>query len=508
MSKRVLLINPSLPSRKIDHPVNYLDTIIAVERGMIDKFIFDHFIWPQYKALGIERTFHQYPEQTASLGLLSLAAVLREANHYVDYVQVNIDRSNIPHIIERAAQYDIVGATAICTTIEQSLKILLAIKKRYGDDVTTVIGGPHVSYLDWKDIGNMTGIDILVRGEGEETIIRIAMNPTSADNLCDIEGIEFRNGNKIIRNPGINILSEQRLQRLPAPAYDLITDLENTQLYVQFSRGCDHHCFFCSENVKKRHFTGKQIETILYALEGVRKRNLIFVVDSTASGSPIFIDSFTKAVESSETTNYFNIQTRINGLSTATLQRMYRAHVVNYFFGIENTSDSVLKVVNKMVTWQDILSGLQIVRAFFMKLGYKIPPYRANFIQGLPGDDDEQRAVNLERRRYLLRNCLVMMVDDSLFQPTPGSTFYKYPQKFKLVIPAGCRTMQRGSLPRYNFHDTSMSQNSLFLHHLQMRQTTNDMLVDKFGLDEIRKTMETILHKGDTPERLVHYVRC
>jgi len=147
MSKKILLINPALPARTIDHPANYMDTIIAEECNLIERCIFDRFTWPKYQALGIEKTFRHYLEHTASLGLLSLAAVLRKNGHDVDYVQIRSDRSNLPHIIEQAAQYQIAGATAICTTIRQSLDVLSAIKKKYAYRVTTMIGGPQVSHL-------------------------------------------------------------------------------------------------------------------------------------------------------------------------------------------------------------------------------------------------------------------------------------------------------------------------------------------------------------------------
>ena len=281
-----------------------------------------------------------------------------------------------------------------------------------------------------------------------------------------------------------------------------------SRYYIECARGCNYNCFFCSEHPRIRYFTSRQIETNLRILEKYRKRNLIFVIDSNFISSSEFLEYFEKAVELSGTTNFFYVQTRIEGVNNVTLQRLYQAHVVNYFFGIENTSDRVLKASNKRNTWEAILKGLRVVYDFFTERGYEVPPYRANFIQGLPGEDNTQGALNLERRRYLLANKLMTIVHDNIFQPTPGSVFHTYPHKYGLKLPAGYRTTERWALPEYEFQDACMSQVSLFLYHLQMRQTVNDILITRFGLDRIKKAVQMTLHTGHYPETHVHHTRC
>lgn len=491
MKKRILFINPALPDRNVDHPINYLDTIIANERDMIEQSVFKQYIWPKYKALGIEKTFRHYSKYTASLGLLSLAAVLRKNGHEVGYVQIRSDGSNLGDIIEQAAHYHIVGATAICTTIQQALDILSGIKAKYAHKITTILGGPHISHLKWNEIGNMDGIDMLVRGEGEIAINKIASDPTSTDQLNTIEGLEFRNGEQIIKTTDLTRISEQALQKLPVPAYDLIPEPESTQFYIENARGCNHNCFFCSEHPKIRYFTTRQIETNLLTLEKYRSKNLIFVIDNNFISSDAFLHHFEKAVKQSGITNYFYVQTRIESVNMATLKRLYNSHVINYFFGIENTSDQVLKTSNKRITWDDILKGLQAAYDFYTETGYEVPPYRANFIQGLPGEDSVQSLLNMKRRRYLLDNRLITVVHDNIFQPTPGSLFYKNPDKYGLKIPAGYRTSIRWAMPEYEVKAPGMSRISLFLYHLQMRQAVNDVLISRFGLEKIRKQAQS-----------------
>ena len=78
----------------------------------------------------------------------------------------------------------------------------------------------------------MSGVDIVMRGEGEDAVAKIAAAPASADHLHTIEGLEFRNGGQIVRTSGTTWLPEHALQQLPVPAYDLVPDSENTQIYI------------------------------------------------------------------------------------------------------------------------------------------------------------------------------------------------------------------------------------------------------------------------------------
>lgn len=507
MSKRVLLINPALPPRQVQHPANYLDCVIAAERGMVDKALFEQFVWPRYQALAIEKTFHHYPEQTASLGLLSLASVLRSEGHDVKYVQVTTDPDNSSAIVDESDTYDFVGITAICTTIEQSLGILSRIKSNH-PRVTTALGGPHVTHLAPRDIGDLSSVDVVVRGEGETVLPRI-LHDLSRDSLCQLPGLDVRTLHGLVTTSGTNVLTTAELQILPAPAFDLVPELEHTQIYLQFSRGCHHRCCFCSETGAFRMFSTRQITEMLDALEMIRQHNLVFIVDSTFISSPQFVSNVCDAIHASRTTNYFSVQTRIDSVSLEALRRLYDAQIINFFFGVENTSEPVLRTANKKLDWDAIVRGFTVARSFFVdEQKYDVPPYRANFIQGLPGEATEERYENLLRRKQLLDSGLVLNVNDSIFQPTPGSVFWRNASVYGLALPTPYRPTLRGAVPDYRFDNAEMSPLGVFLHHLEMRQSANQALIQQFGLRSIHDATAAALTKGTVPASSHEYVKC
>lgn len=502
---KILLINPALPGRSSDNPAHFLQSVIADERDRINRNLFERHTRPRYAELGIVKTFYDYPGYTASLGLLSLAAVLRRAGHQVDYVQLSRANSSandcgldVATTVTRAGAYELVGITALCTNIDVALGVLSAIKSHHGDRVYTVIGGPEVSEAD-GELGDMSGVDYLVKGEGELIFPELVGRLERGESVADLAGIRYRTDAGLLDNPGFHKLSTDELQQIPAPAYDLIGDDPNTQIYAQFARGCDFRCRFCSEGPGTRYFSQAQMEASLRALESYRSANLVFVIDDNFGGptSKAFLEDFERAVAGSQTSNFFYVQTRVKGLTEDKLERYYESRVINYFFGIESTSDHVLKVSNKHTTWDEILTGLRIVRDFFAHKGFALPPYRCNFIQGLPGESTEISFENLARRQKLLDEGLMVTVHDNIFHPVPGSVFYERPRKYGIQLPRSFRTGLRWALP--NYEGTAMSRTALFLHHLQMRQLVNDALIERHGLGDVaRATRARLAGDRDT----------
>ena len=111
--------------------------------------------------------------------------------------------SGFKKVADFASKIDptIVGITATTATIENSLKYIKAIKKVLPNTLT-IIGGPHVTFLPVETLKSEDSLDIVVIGEGEETIVEIAekYKNDKMKNLSEIKGIFYRNNDKIKQN--------------------------------------------------------------------------------------------------------------------------------------------------------------------------------------------------------------------------------------------------------------------------------------------------------------------
>ncbi len=96
-------------------------------------------------------------------------------------------------------------------------------------------------------------IDVVVHGEGEQTIIEVvaALRSATANDLRRVRGISFREGEELVFTGHRAPLPD--LDSLPMPAYDLLPmdaygrESRNHPALasIELSRGCTHACEFC-----------------------------------------------------------------------------------------------------------------------------------------------------------------------------------------------------------------------------------------------------------------------
>jgi radical SAM superfamily enzyme YgiQ (UPF0313 family) len=135
-----------------------------------------------------------------------------------------------------ASAPDILGFSCYIWNIHIILPLVSAVKKII-PDVTVILGGPEVSY-DAEQVLEQTPADIVVLGEGEETLRQILTDKP----LCMIKGIIYRNeNNQIITNP---LREKLFVSDIPFP-YNEENLPQNKIIYYESSRGCPFSCGYC-----------------------------------------------------------------------------------------------------------------------------------------------------------------------------------------------------------------------------------------------------------------------
>ena len=184
-------------------------------------------------------------------GLAQLAAILEEENTEVDIIDCNasgLDWFKLEEYIDKS-QPDIVGATAITPFFNQALQVA-ELAKKVNPAIITILGGPHVTFTAEETLCQHPEVDIIVLGEGEQTLVDLIHCLQMHGDLSCIRGIAFRNGNKFIQTPSQALID---VDKLPLPAYHLLPmEKYYFNIFGKFStvlssRGCPHRCTFCSE---------------------------------------------------------------------------------------------------------------------------------------------------------------------------------------------------------------------------------------------------------------------
>jgi radical SAM superfamily enzyme YgiQ (UPF0313 family) len=134
------------------------------------------------------------------IGLAYLAAVLERSSHEVKILDCPTLRINYEQLKKKIGDFDpeVAGITSMTPTINSAFAAAHAVKE-VKSDAMVVIGGPHATFMDEQILSDVADIDIVVRGEGEQTITEVVQKYANHEKLCDVAGITFRKKDEIIR---------------------------------------------------------------------------------------------------------------------------------------------------------------------------------------------------------------------------------------------------------------------------------------------------------------------
>src|SRR4030043_248157 len=114
--------------------------------------------------------YTRYPQPP--LGLALIAAILEKEGYKVTLLDANATGLSPEEAAKAVHDTDIVGITAMTPTIGTALSIAHHLK-RENPGLTIVFGGPHVTLLPDETLASSPDVDIIVRGEGDKTVIEL-----------------------------------------------------------------------------------------------------------------------------------------------------------------------------------------------------------------------------------------------------------------------------------------------------------------------------------------------
>jgi methylmalonyl-CoA mutase cobalamin-binding subunit len=143
---------------------------------------------------------HQHPP-FIPLGLGYIAAVLEKNGFTVDVIDcqaLKLTQEDFKTEIQKR-QPTIVGVTSTTLTYKSALQVLSTAKEVHPNCITA-IGGPHVTFWDENALKECPALDVVVRKEGENTMLELAQRVEAGKPFYDLLGTTTRNGDKIIKN--------------------------------------------------------------------------------------------------------------------------------------------------------------------------------------------------------------------------------------------------------------------------------------------------------------------
>ncbi|MBP6013647.1 MAG: magnesium-protoporphyrin IX monomethyl ester anaerobic oxidative cyclase [Alphaproteobacteria bacterium] len=297
-------------------------------------------------------------EQLPPLGLLSIGGPLIDAGHDVALIDGEFGPMKYEAIVEQALAFapDAVlfghtGSTSGHPIIMQISRMVRALMPR----VTIVYGGVHPTYF-WRDIlGTEPQIDIIVRGEGEETAVKLFDALQRQQSYTHIPGLAFRVHGEVRATVAAPVIKDLDACRV---GWELIDHKRYSYwggkraVVIQFSRGCPHLCNYCGQRgfwTRWRHRDPKKLAAEIARLHRQHGVEVFNFADENPSAGRKPWAAFLEALIAENVSVTLIGSTRAGDIvRDADILHLYKkAGFERFLMGMENTDEATLEMIKK-----------------------------------------------------------------------------------------------------------------------------------------------------------------
>ena len=342
-------------------------------------------------------------------------------------------------IVEQVKTYspDVVGISCLSSFHFPDVVDLFERIKKINNEIISVTGGTHPTFLADEVMKKHSSIDFIVMGEGEDTFHQLLLNINSQKEYDALDGLAFRNNGVYQINPKTKYI--ENLDTLPYPAFDLfpldfyekksipfsVTFRSKKTIPILTSRGCASQCIFCaSKNYWGKRYRMRTAENVLDEIEYVVKKygveEIQFIDDNLTLDKKRARKIFQGLID-----RHINIHWNTpNGIAVWTLdeqmlQLMKASGCYELTVAFESGDQEVLKNIIKKPL--DLNYAQQMVKKM-KSLDIQVHSF---FISGFPGETKEQilktfsfaEKIDLDSAWFFIAN------------PTPGSELYEICKK-------------------------------------------------------------------------------
>jgi len=362
------------------------------------------------------------------LGLLYVASSLERAGFETFVLDPFFDNEEY---ITRIKEINpaVVGFSILTSTYSKAKTTIARIKRELPNAVFCA-GGVHVTSLPEESLTDL-GLDFVVMGEGEITMVEACRRLASKEGLGGVEGVCYRDNltGRLCKNRGRAPIDN--LDELPHPAWHLLplekylippgyirSAYMKRTIVIFTSRGCPWNCIFCSSNIIFGHRTRyASVDYVIRQLESLIEEYRIdsfYFFDDTFTTDKRWVKGFCDKMLDKKIGLKWGCQGRVDTVDDDVLPIMKKAGCIQIDFGVESGSQKVLNAIQKKITVE------QIKKAFALCKKYGIRPY-ASIMVGNPEEEFEDVLMTAS----LLRQIKPVYVSVCYCQPMPGSKLYR-----------------------------------------------------------------------------------
>jgi len=297
------------------------------------------------------------------LGILYLAAVLEQRGVEVSVLDQAAKGFTAKETISwiKVENPDVLGFSTFASSGRTAALISDEVKKE-NPNVTVVFGNYYATFNPERILRKYPSVDIIVRGEGERTVIDLAGCLENGGRLKDVLGISFREGSEVASTADRPLIED--LDSLPLPDRGLIDEDYHSVIAganvaprkftsLVSSRGCVYRCRFCSctqfarNRWRPRSVKSTLEELCFLASEGYEQ--FIFVDDNFTT-NPKNVIRLCREMRKEKLDMEWICEGRVDNASYQMFWEIAKAGCKILYFGIESANQRILDYYNKRIT--------------------------------------------------------------------------------------------------------------------------------------------------------------
>jgi len=402
-----------------------MEGTVAATKGIMGKRRRLRIVIPAYPAFNI---YSRVAKVTTSLGPVSVATSVHEMEGWdVEVIDENNYRRSAPkddaglpdhEALQRLRPADVVGFYG---GLSSTIPRLYAIARFYREQrIPMIAGGQHFVEETIRE-GLRNGIDVIVVGEGEETIKELLYAFEGKRRKSEILGIAYLDHDQLVQTPAREPLIH--FDQLPIPDFSLVRYATFKMHPVGRVRGCGMDCEFCTVKGKARYAHPERLVEQIASLYETRGARRFFIVDDLfGQDRPETLRLCHLLKDYQRTVNKrfeIIVQIRLDKAKDAEMLRaMGEAGVNHVAIGFESPIGEELKAMDKRLKPEEMIS----LSRLYSQAGFWV---HGMFIFGYPRANDSNFRMPAKERirhfRRFIKQARLNTVQVLLPVPLPGT---------------------------------------------------------------------------------------
>lgn len=307
------------------------------------------------------------------LGLLMVGGSLIDVGHDVQLIDGDLGNTPLPRLAAEATEAGpdvvLIGHSGSTTAHPRAMELARRIKQRL-PQVTVIYGGVFPTY-HWREVlAQEPAVDLIVRGEAEETIRQVALALQGARPLATIAGIAYRRDGQPFATAPAPLIADLDAYRV---GWELI-DFKRYSYWsgkravvIQFSRGCPHPCTYCGQRgfwTRWRHRNPTLLAREIGRLHRVHGVEVFNFADENPSAGRKAWRAFLEALIAEDIQVTLVGSTRAGDIvRDADILHLYKqAGFERFLLGTETTSEATLALIRKGTTTSEDREAIRLLR--------------------------------------------------------------------------------------------------------------------------------------------------